>query len=660
MVIRFISSSLAVLVVLLWIKVPVYGETLSISEVKSQHNLSQEIEVLIDKNNSLSFADILSTQYKDQFQKNTLNNPNFGISSFGYWVRFSLQNKSQFKEERLLEYNYPLVDHLTFYEQDDNRNWQITRTGDMEPFSLRKIAYSSFLFPIALKPEQKKTYYLYLLTNGSLQIPLSLWEHSKFTEHVHIYQTALGIYYGIYVVMFFYNFFIFITTRDLSYLYYILYILGFAFFQSNYNGLLAQFVLPEHPGLVNLIIPISIGFTYFFASLFAAQFLRIKSYSKIAEWLIGFNLISSLGIILGSFFLSYNIITKIGTLFGIPFSLNIFFVGVLSMRQRYKPANYFTVAWFLFLSGIVILTLKQVGVIPNNFLTTYSIQIGSSLEVILLSLGLGYRISMLMKESKETERKNKVMEAELDSARKIQKAIIPLTIPNTKSLSISLSYLPASKVGGDIFGFNEYSDGTLGVFIADVSGHGIPAALISLVVKQQFDYLSRKYDNPSIVLEQLNYKLYSNVAGHFVTFFYCIIKKDIVLYSNAGHNPPYLLKKKTGELVPLHTKGKAIGVVKFNSIDESEIPFEDGDRMILYTDGLVEAGEANMYGEEKLVNFILENKHLSESLFLKTLIGNVQAFIKTKTFTDDLTVLVIDKNNSRQSDDVSRQKSFII
>jgi two-component system, sensor histidine kinase LadS len=640
---------------------PAYGDkAISIDTVKGQYNLSKEIAILIDKNNELSFEDILSTKNESKFKQNTLINPNFGISTFGYWVRFSSQNQSNFKEERLLEYNYPLVDHLAFYEQDDNGAWQITKTGDLTPFSTRKINHSSFLFPIVLKPQQKKTYYIYLQTKGSLQIPLSLWDHSSFTEHVYAYQTVLGIYYGIYVVMFFYNLFIFLTTRDLSYLYYILYILCFAFFQSNYNGLLFQFVFPNHPSIVNLIIPVSIGATYFFASLFASHFLRLKSYSKIAERLIRFNLISSFAIVIGSFFLPYDTITRIGTLFGIPFSLNIFIVGILSMKQKYKPASYFTIAWFFFLFGIIILTLKQVGLIPNTFVTTYSIQIGSSLEVILLSLGLGYRISSLMKESKETERKNKIMEAELDSARKIQKSIIPLTIPNTKRLSISLSYLPASKVGGDIFGFNEYSDGTLGVFIADVSGHGIPAALISLMVKQQFDYLSRKYDNPSIVLEQLNYKLYSNVAGHFVTFFYCVIKEDRLLYSNAGHNPPYLLKAKTGELVPLHTKGKAIGVVKFNSIDELEIPFESGDRIILYTDGLIEAGEANMYGEEKLVNFILENQHLPESLFLKKLIGDVQAFIKTKTFTDDLTVLIIDKNADELKHEPTHTHSFMI
>lgn len=613
-------------------------------------NLSNYIYIFVDKSRKATIQDILHGEYDDKFILNKIENPNFGVRPENYWVRLSFYNDSMESVERLLEYNYPLIDYLTFYTKSSLGKMTSVKTGDMLLFNSRSIKHRNFLFNLKLQPKETLEAYFLIQSQGSNQIPIFLWSPIKFIEREHNYQLFLGFYYGTFLIMFFYNLFIYFTVRDLSYLFYILYILGYTLFQANFNGLFFQYIFPNFPILANKLMPFSIGMALFFGALFTRYFIQTEKISPLTNKIISFVLLINLFTMVFSFFLSYKTIVIFATASSIPFTISIFSAAFVGIKKRYRPAYFFTIAWTVYLVGMAILALKQLGILPMNPLTNYSIQIGSVLEVTLLSLGLGDRINLLIKEKKNEElkrliieKRNRLIEADLENARKIQHALMPFNIPIAKEMKIALKYLPADKVGGDICGFQEHADGSLGIFIGDVSGHGIPAALISLIIKEEFDYLSRKYISPAVTLKKLNKKVFDRLAGQFVTFFYCIIKNDSLVYANAGHPPPLLYNHSIDRMQFLNAKGRAIGIVENNKIEEGKINFSGMERLVLYTDGIIEAGESNLFNEERFIEFIKYNKKLKNQEFLNSLLKDVFHFIKRDYFNDDVTVIVVDK-----------------
>jgi two-component system, sensor histidine kinase LadS len=622
----------------------------SIDPDTKSYNLSSDIFIFVDPDKQFTEEEILSGKHDDRFFKSDKKVPNFGINDSDFWVQFELKNLHSIPIDRILEFNYPLIDYINFYFQINSKDWKFIKTGDMTPFASRFVAHQNFLFPIHLEPKESIKIYMLIQSKGSVQIPMILWEQKAFIEDNHTKQILLGIYYGALFVMIIYNLFLFISIGDKSYFYYVIYILGFLGFQSSYNGYFFQFILPNSPILANYFMPFSIGFTLFFASQFTRSFLHTDTFAPRFDKLI-------LGVMGLEFFvmilspvLDYKTIVTIGTASTIPFAISIFIATFISLKNSYRPARYFALAWGVFLLGMSLLSLKQFGLLPANLITNYSIQLGSVIEVTLLSLGLGDRINLLIHEKKLAEleklkssQASKSIQDELNNARKIQSSLMPINIPQSQEIQIAIAYLPARQVGGDICGFHENSDKSLGIYIGDISGHGIPAALISLLIKQEFDYFSRKFISPKDTLVRVNRAVYNKIAGEFATFFYCFLEGNRILFSNAGHNPPILFRRNTGEVISLRTKGKPLGILPELHVEEMEVSFTLGDRLILFTDGLVEAGEEEMFGDERFQDFILQNKDLNAESFKIKLLQLLSDFTGQESFSDDLALMIIDK-----------------
>lgn len=239
------------------------------------------------------------------------------------------------------------------------------------------------------------------------------------------------------------------------------------------------------------------------------------------------------------------------------------------------------------------------------------------------------------------------IQKELEIAKRIQYSILPETLPVIPGLDIHASYKPMDLVGGDFYDFHCINNRSLGVILADVSGHGIPAALISSMVKIAFCMQNPFYDQPDKILMNIHSAIYGKCETHFVaaSYLYINLEKMKLLHANAGHSPFIIHKKHSGELITANSRGKIIGLVPIDHCEMREINIEHGDRVILYTDCVTETRNAagDFFGEERFYNYIREKAYENAMQFTHNLQAYLEEWSGNKgLFEDDLTIIVID------------------
>ncbi|MBN1758834.1 MAG: serine/threonine-protein phosphatase [Chitinispirillaceae bacterium] len=238
---------------------------------------------------------------------------------------------------------------------------------------------------------------------------------------------------------------------------------------------------------------------------------------------------------------------------------------------------------------------------------------------------------------------------DLDHARTIQQGLLPQDLEDTPEVKIGTYYLSADAVGGDYYDVFNIEPGIYGLVVADVSGHGVASALIMSMGKILLKTFSRNEHSPQKTLERINQTFLSEIkTDHFVTFFYAILDTNnhLLRFTSAGHCPIILLDRSTGAGNLIKADGLFLGVFPDMMLHESEISYKPGTiRMVLYTDGLIEAKKPNdeMYGFERL-------RSISEKTLDKDVKTTVYEILKDQKIfcaentspEDDITLLVID------------------
>ena len=208
----------------------------------------------------------------------------------------------------------------------------------------------------------------------------------------------------------------------------------------------------------------------------------------------------------------------------------------------------------------------------------------------------------------KNERRLLSIQTELETARQIQSSILPAKVPELENLRIAACYQPAAAVAGDFYEFVRSDNHHLGILVADVSGHGMPAALISSMIKVAMQSVAVHADDPAQVLGGLNRILSSEAHGQFVSAAYVWIdaEKRHALYSAAGHPPLLCWRNARGEMQRIESNGLLFGVGPEAAYPVCSVPLEASDRFLLYTDGVTEtenaAGEA--FGDRQLERVI--------------------------------------------------------
>ena len=250
----------------------------------------------------------------------------------------------------------------------------------------------------------------------------------------------------------------------------------------------------------------------------------------------------------------------------------------------------------------------------------------------------------LYEEEKELDRLKK----EVDLAWEIQRRLVPEAPPVVVGYDIAGKTVPARTVGGDFFDFIEVESHRLAFFLGDVTGKGLPAALLMASLQATIRGQTLFQVTERECLERSNILLcHSTSANRFATVFYATLDTDkhALRYLNAGHNHPFLISHD-GHSQRLQSGGPMLGVFEEWSIDVDETPFRPGDLLVVFSDGITDALDerGEPFGEETLAAVIEENRHQSAQKLLSAIVDAVERYSRNKPQTDDITLVVIKRN----------------
>ena len=250
----------------------------------------------------------------------------------------------------------------------------------------------------------------------------------------------------------------------------------------------------------------------------------------------------------------------------------------------------------------------------------------------------------LLQQQSEQQR----MEDELNVGRQIQLSLLPRSEPAVRGWEFAVYYQAAHEVGGDFYDFVEWPDAEnrLGLVVADVVGKGVPAALFMALSRTTIRSAALVESSPLAVLTKANRLLLQDSrSGMFLTAFYGVLDTDTgrLAYANAGHNRPLWLRAATGVVQELPSWGTILGAFQEIEPEEREVALVPGDLLVLYTDGLNEAfdAEQQQFGTDRLRSIVAANQTGSARTVLDEVIGAVNEFIGDVPMSDDLTLLVV-------------------
>ncbi|MFT6277556.1 MAG: signal transduction histidine kinase [Flavobacteriales bacterium] len=357
----------------------------------------QEILVFTDSTSALSFEDV----QKETFKTVEGSIPNLGVSDNAHWIKFELARTTQ---ETVLELQNPNIDSIFFYQVLPEGIRIEDIQGEAFPFAQRQFKVPNFVF--RLQPSNESIVYLRLVSGKQLMVPIRIENEDTVIFEQNNKNIFFGVYSGIILVMFLYNLFLWFSVRDNNYLYYVLFIFFVGITQLILNGYGNQYFWPENNWLGLRSAHYSGVLSGVMTVLFAQHYLRTKQFTPIIHNILHGYLIVYLGAFIlatiGNFTLSYNLIN-----FCAVASLLLVFAGIRSYQKGFKPALFFLIAFVIFLIGVTIFVLRDVGVFPNNIIAKYALPVGSALEVVLLSFALADRINQLKRE-KEKEQLQKL------------------------------------------------------------------------------------------------------------------------------------------------------------------------------------------------------------------------------------------------------------
>lgn len=238
------------------------------------------------------------------------------------------------------------------------------------------------------------------------------------------------------------------------------------------------------------------------------------------------------------------------------------------------------------------------------------------------------------------------MSRELELARRIQQSILPRSLPDLPGLRIAARYLPMSEIGGDFYDFDTRHPRRLGLIVADVSGHGVPAALVASMVKIAFAAESDRLDTPGLALGNLNRTLCGTFSGAYVTACCGVVdlERARFSFSSAGHPGPWV-RRKGGGVEKLDQSGLLLAFDPQAQYPTAEVALSAGDRLLFFSDGLLEARNARdeFFGEVRLEALLASGAALTADPFLDQLVAELRRWVGPDTpFQDDVTMVVVD------------------
>lgn len=398
---KWVWSLLALLLVLTGIENRA-DAAVHIQEDMEKYVLHENMAILEDKEGELTIDEVSSPLFLQKFQLHKGGVPNYGYQKSVYWVRLEIENPLPSKEF-VLEIPYAPHDSIVLYRQDHFGEYKAFASGDLLPFSERELNHRYVTYEITVPGEEVSTYYLRFESEGSLQLPLNLWEENAFSDKSLKEYLLLGLYFGATLALILYNLFLYASLRMPSYLWYVLFIIGICMTQLTLHGFAYQFFWPENPWWNNRSIVFFIALTNAAGTMFVNKFLNVRKFAPRLDYLLRTLAVLSVGV-MGVLMFDYTLALDLVTVLTVFVILTALVTIVVCWKRGNKAARFLFVGWIFFLLSSLLNSLADAGILPINAFTSYGSMIGSVVEMVIFSLAFADRVKIYQLEKEKAER----------------------------------------------------------------------------------------------------------------------------------------------------------------------------------------------------------------------------------------------------------------
>jgi hypothetical protein len=387
-----------------------------------------------------------------------------------------------------------------------------------------------------------------------------------------------------------------------------------------------------------IVIPFGL-FLYQLANEHLRKFLRWLLVAQSAFAIFGI-LAAAIRVSLAKLFLANS-----AMMFGTFVAIAVFLAAV---KWRPGPRQRLSHEFRIFMTGFLVwmLFVVHANLLGLKILTGYNVEfVGFLAFVVCLGYVSAYRTFA-------NEERLLAINKELEIARRIQSSTLPQNVPALAGLTIAARYLPMTAVAGDFYDFLLIDEKRVGVLVADVTGHGVPAALIASMLKVAFAGQAAHAHDPALVLTGLNRALCGKFEEHFVTAAYLFVdlEKSLLRYSGAGHPPVMLASRTSGNVREIEENGLMLGMFPEAAYAFVEIRLSPGDRCLLYTDGVFEAKNAAQeeFGKRRLRKFLEAHRDIPANRLSDDLLREIARWSSDSQGSskhvqdDDITLMVLD------------------
>lgn len=341
---------------------------------------------------------------RDDWQTLSDETPNFGYEQDVFWYRVKVPAGDT---PRILLIRYPHLDDVRFWPLANGQPGTGIRTGDQRPFSERPLSHPSFLFPLERQAGVDNGILLRIETQGAHHVPMELWAPASLYVQINKEDQLHSLYYGTLMTIILFSLMVFAGLREKIYLYYFATTASFLLLLASLRGITYPVLWPESPTLQNYSILLAIPVAAISIVLFSRKFLGLHRLGGWIQHSIRAATYLNLFALLGVAIFNYNLSIWLSVSIALPTCVLLTLIGPVLWVRGHPQAGFYTLAWGALTIGSLITSANFYGLLPNSFITTYGVQLGSTFQALVLSAALANRIY------KERESRTRSREAEL-------------------------------------------------------------------------------------------------------------------------------------------------------------------------------------------------------------------------------------------------------
>jgi len=606
----------------------------------------QYIDILEDRDKNYTIDEVASAEFQDKFKRNYEQLPRNKNTTSAYWIRYKLRNESDSNTKWLQDFFDSSIENIYFYLPDGKGGFTEKKAGSSFVFGNKKLQHKNFVFFLPDFHGKEITYYA-RIDSHHLNFMLSvIRSYERFSFYALGEYYFLGIFYGLIFAMALYNFFIYITTRDRTYLWYVLYLISNALYCMSLDGTGFQYIWRNFPQFNPYSSSIFLFVMVMWVLMYTLNFLSLRSlaprFAKILRFVVVFRAI----IFVAEFSLVPNLKNII--FFDAAPMVFMYIAVILALSKGFKPAWYFAIGITFLLWGFVISNLTVNSIfgfsLPNNILTVYSFNFGTVIQLMFLSFALADRIRVMKEETDNAQRRviNQLRENQefkekqnRELEQKVEERTIEVTLqkqemerqskeiaglykevtdsietskviqqsilPSEKVMKMFLAnffilYKPKDIVSGDFYWFH-VKNNKIYIAAIDCTGHGVAGAFMSLIGYNLLNQIMKEKSNNSAaeILTKLNEDVIKSLhqdevgalsrEGMDVAF--CVIDmSNKKMQFSGANNPLYQIRNK--EITIFKADRNSIGIQrggKKASFTNQELDFLKGDSFYIFSDG---------------------------------------------------------------------------